>query len=236
MPEILEVDDLLFEVRRSTKRKTIGIAVDRSGQLVISAPTQVPEDKLRSAIQSKKQWIYTKLINKEKHLVHEPPQKEYVSGEGFYYLGKSYRLRIVEPDPARARTPKFRFYRGQFLLRSDQRYKGRQHFIDWYTKKCYTWLDERLPSYVNRLGVSPLPLNVEDLGYRWGSCSPSQINFHWRTIMLPVHIIEYVVIHELAHIIQSDHSQAFWDILERTLPDSRESKAWLAEHGVMYGL
>ena len=97
-------------------------------------------------------------------------------------------------------------------------------------------MDEHLPGYVNRLGVSSLPLNVEDLDYRWGSCSPSQINFHWRTIMLPVHIIEYVVIHELAHIIQPDHSQAFWNILERTLPDWRESKVWLAENGVMYGL
>lgn len=236
MPEFIDVDELSFEVRRSSRRKNISIVVDRGGQLVIAAPEACPQEKLLSAIQSKKQWIYTKLIDKEKQLAPIPPMKEYVSGEGFYYLGKSYRLHIIEPDPNRARTPVFRFYRGQFQLRSDERTRGRDHFVDWYTNRCSAWLETHLPAYSKRLSVELPRLSVMNLGYRWGSCSPKQVNFHWRCIMLPAHILEYVVIHELAHIPHPDHSKDFWMAIERVIPDWQDRKIWLAENGVKYSL
>ena len=236
MPEIIEVDDLSFEVRRSSKRKTITLLVDRGGQLVVSAPSHCPSEMLLSIIQSKKQWIYTKLIDKEKRLIKKPRMKEYVSGEGFYYLGKSYRLRIIEPDPSKMRTAPFTFFRDEFCLRSDERYNGRKYFVEWYSNKCYLWLETRLSNYGKRLGVSVPKLKVSDLGYRWGSCSINQINFHWRTIMLPPHIIEYVLVHELAHLIESTHSAEFWHILDRILPDWHDSRTWLADNGVKYNL
>lgn len=236
MPEIITVDDLSIEVRRSSRRKNISIVVDRGGQLVIAAPENCAQEKLLSVIKSKKQWIHMKLIDKEKQLSPTPPVKEYVSGEGFHYLGKSYRLRIIEPDPTQARTPVFRFCQGQFELRSDERYNGREHFIKWYTNRCYSWLENRLPEYGKRVQVEMNKLSVTDLGYRWGSCSSSQINFHWRLILLPVHIIEYVVVHELAHLHEPDHGDEFWKIVDRVIPDWQERKNWLALNGVRYGI
>jgi len=236
MPEILEVDDLSFEVRRSDRRKTIALIVDRGGQLVIAAPMNCDASLMRSVVQSKKQWIYTQLLDKEKNLTLIPPLKEYVSGEGFFYLGRSYRLQIVPPDPNQARTPILQFFRGQFVLRADERFNGRKHFMAWYTKQCRTWLQRQLPSFAQRLDVKLPPLTVADLGYRWGSCSASQVNFHWRVVMLPLPVLEYVVIHELAHIVFPNHSEQFWQTIERIIPEWRDRKRWLAENGVLYSL
>ncbi len=236
MPEFLEVDDLSFEVRRSDRRKTIALIVDRGGQLVIAAPVNCEIDLMRSVVQSRKQWIYTHLLSKEKTLAITPPLKEYVSGEGFFYLGRSYRLQIVQPDPNRARTPILQFSGGEFLLRADESFNGRRHFEAWYTKQCRTWLQSQLPSSAQRLDVKLPPINVSDLGYRWGSCSASQVNFHWRIIMLPIPVLEYVLVHELAHILVPNHGEQFWQIVERVIPEWRARKQWLAENGVLYSL
>jgi predicted metal-dependent hydrolase len=236
MSEFLAVDDLSFEVRRSQRRKTISILVDRGGQLVISAPEECSQAVLLSAIQNKKQWIYTQLMDKEKIQIHTPIFKEYVSGEGFFYLGKSYRLQVIEPIPNQACTPILQLFHGQFLLRKDERYNGREHFVSWYTSHCRLWLIEHLPRLAHRIGVEPPALQVMNLGYRWGSCSTSQVSFHWRVIMLPLPVIEYVVVHELVHILEPNHSAKFWQLIERILPEWQEKKLWLAENGNVYNI
>jgi len=80
--------------------------------------------------------------------------------------------------------------------------------------------------------VEPLYVQMRDLSYRWGSCSPcSSLNFHWRVILLPPHIVEYLVAHELAHLAEPHHDPRFWARLERAMPDFAERKGWLAENG-----
>lgn len=231
MPEMIEVDNLTFEVRRSEKRKTISIIVDRGGQLVISAPQGCLPDTLHEAIRSKKDWIYTKLLDKGQQIIQPPSPKEYLSGEGFFYLGKSYRLQLIKVDPVQARTPALRFFRGQFLLREDERYNGRRHFIKWYTTQSEIWFEPRIPALAQRIGVKIPIVKVMDLGYHWGSCSMSRVNFHWRAIMLPAHIIEYVMVHELTHYLVPNHGDQFWQAVERVIPDWQEQKLWLARNG-----
>jgi len=236
MPETLEVGDLTFEVRRSDKRKTISIVVDRGGQLVITAPYGYARESLLSAVESKKLWIYTRLMGKEGQIAQTPPLKEYLSGEGFFYLGKSYRLLLIDPDPGQARTPPLRFAQGRFHLRRDERYHAREHFIKWYTMQTRAWIEPRLPGLAQRIGVQAPPLAIMDLGYHWASCSPANLSFHWRTIMLPPHVIEYLIVHELAHLLEPNHAPAFWDRVERIVPDWQVCKEWLAENGGRYGV
>lgn len=236
MPEMLEVDELLLEVRRSERRKTLSLIVDRDGQLVVHVPSTLETDLIHAAVKSKKQWIYTHLIDKEKKLVSTPQPKEYVSGEGFFYLGRSYRLQIVQPNPKQARTPILRLARGQFFLREDERLNGRKHFIAWYTRQAKVWLTRHAPSFAQRFELTLPTLTISDLGYRWGSCSTSQLNFHWRVIMLPLPVLEYVLVHELAHLIVPSHSAQFWDTVERVIPEWRERKSWLAENGIIYSV
>ncbi|MBA3868763.1 MAG: M48 family metallopeptidase [Anaerolineae bacterium] len=236
MPEFIDVDDLSFEVRRSSKRKSISIIVDRGGQLAIATPVDCDQDTLRSIIEQKKQWIFTKLLDNETTIARSSVHKEYVSGEGFYYLGNSYRLQIIENDQTQGRISALRFSDGLFQLREDKRFNGREHFIKWYTSQSRSWIEPRMPAFAQRIGVDMPEIEIMDLGYRWGSCSKERVNFHWRTIMLPIPVIEYVMVHELAHLQVPNHGDQFWEVVARIIPDWQQTKQWLKENGMTFAI
>ncbi|MBR9877953.1 MULTISPECIES: SprT family zinc-dependent metalloprotease [unclassified Halomonas] len=225
----LAVDDLTFEVRESSRRKTLEITVDRDGELVIAAPSGTDERLLRDFVIEKRLWIYRKLAQKAEQR-RRLPQKEYVNGEGFLYLGRSYRLKRVATD---AQSAPLKLVNGRFQLRQDALPDAREHFIRWYTTRATAWLLAKVKEHARRMGVEPAGVTVQDLGYRWGSCGKgNRVYFHWKTILLPRHIAEYVVVHELVHLREPHHTQAFWRRLERAMPDYEQRKGWLARHGI----
>jgi predicted metal-dependent hydrolase len=229
----LTYDDLTFEHRESDRRTTLEIVVDRDGSLVLATPPDVPREELEAFVEGHLEWIYTKLEDKEGHAAPRA-RKEYVPGEGFFYLGRSYRLQLV--DGVNERTP-LRLYRGWFELRDDVAPEGRQHFIDWYTAHLRPVLDRTLARLVDRLDAAPAGLHVRDLGYRWGSTDHrGHLYFHWRVAMLPFRMIEYVVAHELTHLVESRHTEAFWQRLERLVPDYEARRRWLEREGAQYDL
>ena len=155
-------------------------------------------------------------------------QKQFVQGEGFLYLGRSYRLNLVEEQ-----EQPLKFYHGRFHLSKSNIDDARKLFIDWYVAKGLKWLEAKANEFRNRLSVEFSSIKVRDLGYRWGSCGKGQVlYFHWKTILLPARIAEYVVVHELSHLIEPSHSSEFWLCVERAMPDYKERKKWLAEHGM----
>lgn len=226
MIERLKVDDLALEVRWSPRRKTLGLTVDRGGELIVSAPPGVDLAVLEAFVREKRFWIYTKLAEKE--ALRQPvSRKEFVTGQGFPYLGRSYRLLLV-PEQA---VP-LKLEHGRFKLLRTEAGTGRSHFIRWYTSHARPWLSERVSRLAPRVGVEPQGMTVRDLGFRWGSCGKARtLNFHWATILLPLSIIEYVVAHELVHLVEANHTPEFWRRLERAMPDYEARKKWLAERG-----
>jgi predicted metal-dependent hydrolase len=223
----LTVGDLSFELKPSRRRKTIEITVDRGGELFLAAPPDVDEACLRAFVLEKRFWIYTKLAQKAR-LQKQVPQKQFVDGEGFLYLGRSYRLKLVDSQPA-----PLRLLNGRFMLRRAVLADGRKHLIYWYTHRAKLWLAAKVQDYAARMEVQPGGVTVQDLGYRWGSCGKGDcLFFHWKTILLPPQIAEYVVVHELAHLHQPHHTPAFWQRVERAMPDFERRKIWLAEHGM----
>ena len=94
------------------------------------------------------------------------------------------------------------------------------------------WLTTRVERFRARIGVEPAGVSVQDLGYRWGSCGKgAKVYFHWRTILLPPRVVEYLVVHELVHLIEPHHTPAFWTRVERVMPDYASRKQWLTESG-----
>ncbi len=232
MTETLTIDDLEFELRRSPKRRTVGITVDRAGELILHAPVDLPVEAIERIATDKQLWIHSKLATKER-LSAEVSEKEYVSGEGFYYLGRSHRLKLVDDAGP---TP-LRLYRGRFELRRDRAEQGRDLYIRWYRSHAGPWIQRRLELWTPRVGAEPSEIVIRSLGNRWGSCTlDGKLLFHWRTILLPPSIIDYLLVHELVHLQEPLHSPEFWQRLERTMPDYHQRKHWLAQHGAEYSI
>ena len=223
----MALDGLIFDIHRSGRRNTLQITVDRSGDLSVSAPVYASEEDIMGFIKEKLLWIHTKIEEKAR-LQRKAPVKQFVDGEGFLYLGKSYRLRIVDDQ-----FGELALSAGRFRLRRNKLPKAREAFIDWYARNARRWFEARVAEYSKRMGVHVDEVKIQDLGYRWGSFSPDgRVQFHWKAILLPPRIAEYVVVHELAHAFHANHTPEFWLNVEQTLPDWQQRKLWLAENGI----
>ena len=216
MMETLEVESLVFEVRRSPRRTTLELTVDRAGELVIHAPeTSDPKDLARWT-RAKLLWVHGKLSNKAE-VAPRVRQPEFVSGESFSYLGRSYRLKVVH-----GAEEALRFDGRNFLLSGSARAKAADHFRRWYVHTGREWLSERVGLLSRKLGVKAERVEVRDLGYRWGSCGKNGVvYFNWKLLQLPVRVTDYVIAHELAHLLEPHHGPELWRILDRSLPDWR---------------
>lgn len=225
---ILVVDDLRFEVRHSAARRSLEITVDRTGDLILSAPSAATDAILRDFVQRKRMWIYQQLARQETY-TRESPNKKFVDGEGFLYLGRSYRLRLVDES-----IVPVKLVGGRFVMPKALASVGREHMIRWYRGNAMRWLSAKVSDYAARMEVAPAGVMVQDLGYRWGSCSKGELlYFHWKTILLPARIAEYVVVHEIAHLHEAHHTPEFWRRVERALPDYELRKNWLTRNGVL---
>ncbi len=233
MTETLCLEGLEFALTRSPRRRTVGITVERDGDLCVTAPEGTPLPQVEAVVRGKLFWVFSKLAEKAL-LFQPPPRKEYVSGEGFHYLGRSYRLLLVDDAWANG-AARLRLTGGRFILPRSEQARAAELFVRWYREHALVWLRERVDQLVPRIGDRPRDIRVLDLGNRWGSCSEGGVvNFHWRVIRLPPTLIEYVVAHELVHLLERRHDAAFWDRLERVLPNYRHWKRLLAEHGGRY--
>ncbi|MBD2205277.1 M48 family metallopeptidase [Calothrix sp. FACHB-1219] len=225
--------DLSFEIRHSSKRRTVGITVERDGKLILASPPEVPIETLEKIVSDKRFWIYSKLLKQESL---NPPVnvKQFVSGEAFYYLGLSYRLKIVEEAQTQALL---RLFQSRFELQQQAQAQGREHFIQWYRQHLQVILEQQITALIKRVTTSPRSIQVRELGNHWAACGhKGDLYFHWRVAMLPRTMIEYLAVHELVHLIEPNHSAEFWHRLERIMPDYLERKQWLAENGAIYNL
>ena len=227
LPSQLAVAGLDFEVHLSDARRSIGITVDRDGSLIVNAPGDCTEAELAAFAHDKRMWVYKKLAEKDLLLSHRPV-KEFVSGEGFAYLGRSHRLQLANRHSAPVKLE-----RGRLVMRRDIATSGRgQAMIDWYRTRAQRWLERRVGPWAQRMGVVPSLVDVRDLGYRWGSLGKNdRVNFHWATIQLPPALVDYVIVHELAHAHEPNHTPDFWLRVERALPTFQAQKLELARVG-----
>jgi predicted metal-dependent hydrolase len=214
--ETLELSNLVFEVRRSPRRATLGLTVDRGGELVIHAPESSDRDELARWTRSKLLWIHRKLLSKADALP-KARGPEFVSGESFSYLGKTFRLKIV-----RGTKEAIQFDGKNFLLSESARANAAGHFRQWYVHTGTDWLRHRVSLMGRKLGVEARRVYIRDLGYRWGSCGKNEVvYFNWKLLQLPLRVVDYVIAHELAHLLAPHHGPELWRILDRSLPDWR---------------
>lgn len=217
--------DIQYQLKKSP-RKTTSIYIERNGSVSVLAPEPYDLNKIESILEKKRSWIYRNLAEWE-DLNRTRVQREFVNGEGFLYLGRNYRLKLVktQQDPLSLKN-------GYFNLRKDAVDSGFTVFRDFYREKGKARLPERVAGFAKQMGLTVKQIRVMELNNRWGSCTANgDLNFHWKVMMLPLTILDYVIVHELAHVKYSNHTTAFWNLVDKVLPDYEERKAWLKFRG-----
>jgi predicted metal-dependent hydrolase len=226
LPARLTVGRLTFDVVPRPGRRTLEITVERDASLTIKAPPTTSVARVEAFVDAKQDWIYRKLAEKDA-LLGAPTIKQFVNGEGFTYLGRNYRLLLVDTQDVPVKLE-----RGRLRLRRDALDDAAATVRTWYATAGQTWLGRRIGPWAARIGASGVSVRVADLGYRWGSTRGlDHINIHWATLQLRPGLIDYVIVHELAHLHEENHTPQFWRHVEQAMPDYRPRKQELAAVG-----
>ena len=208
-----------------TRRKTIALIIQPDGQLIVRAPLRASAAAIRTLVAQKASWIITKQrLAKSTYSPVEP--KRYVRGEGFWYLGSIYPLEIVN-----AARPSLTLD-GTFRLAKTALPKARLVFEHWYKQQALDILTQSVQRQASQNGFHYASIRITSARTRWGSCSPrGTLSFTWRLIMAPLPVINYVVVHELVHLLVKNHSKEFWAKVRSLLPDYKQRRLWLKENG-----
>lgn len=213
-----------------TKRRTIALIVERDGRLIVRAPLRAKEDAINQFIKQKEKWILKKQADVK---AYYPPfvQKEYVNGEGFWFLGQIHKLQIVDE-----KEPNL-YLNGNFRLAKVTLHKADSVFEKWYRKQAYQVMVGRVQWYAAKHGYQYKQIKITSARTRWGSCnSRGTLSFTWRLVMAPIPVIDYVVIHELVHLQVKNHSKKFWSRVGVIMPDYEQKIDWLNKNGHLLNL
>ena len=220
------IRDIDYQLLPGTTRATTDIVIERNGMIVVRAPEHYSPEQVDAVVESKRMWIYRNLAE-WRDLNATAVTREFVSGESFLYLGGSYQLRLVSEQKSDLMLKDGRFCLSRELIETSGIDGAKQAFEHFYTEKGLLRFQERVRYFAPKVGVKPAAVKVKDMGYRWASCGSSgNLNFHWKCMMSPPKIIDYIVVHELCHFHHRNHSDAYWNEVDKILPDWRERKEW----------
>lgn len=219
--------DLNYKIIRSARRKKLTITVERDRSIVVHAPLETTDDAIRKVVDGKRQWLFEKINHAQKYQDRpHAPGKELVNGESALYLGREYPIELRKTE-----TSGVEFSRQFFIPLSDQ-LKRKAVLKDWYWARAQEAIVPRVTRFALELGVAVAAVNIVDDRFQWGSCTTKDhVNFNWRLIKAPVFVIDYVVVHELAHLLEANHTPSFWNIVRAKVPLTEKAKAWLKENG-----
>src|SRR6056297_3056662 len=204
-----------YTIKRSAKRRKLTITVERDRSVIVHAPTSVSDERIAEVVESKRQWIYEKVKHDQKYNERpHPPGKELVSGESALYLGRNFR------------------FDHKFFIPRGAEAKRKEVLREWYKAKAAEKIKPRARRHARELGVEFAECRIVDNRYRWGSCTvKDNVNLNWRLIKAPMFVIDYVIVHELAHLLEANHTPRFWNIVRSQISTMDKAKQWLKEHG-----
>lgn len=226
MNEIIKKDGFEANIVRTARRKTARIQV-HAGVVSVIVPDTYPSNKIDILVNKRTRWIKEKLLVQHQWLPLK--QKEYVSGECFCYLGRHYRLKI-ETNAEES----VKLVNGRLSVQTNNNKADdiRDALISWYKSHAQHKLQAKVKRYSKLMNVSPTSMKIRDYTARWGSCSTKgHIQFNWKIIIAPNSAVDYVVVHELSHLVEHNHSPNFWKLVKAVMPEYEKQREWLRENG-----
>ncbi len=227
-PEYIQGKGFIAEVVRTGRIKSADLRVEE-GAVSVIVPKDLPLERIEKLLHDKQRWIKEKLILQREAMPSSG--KQFISGESLPYLGRNYRLKVE-----RAPFAPVKLIQGRLVASlphgSDEPHMVRNALIRWYRKHAEVKLREKAERYAKVVGVEPRSIGIQTFKSRWGSCSAKgDLLFNWKVIMAPNSVCDYVVVHELCHLIHHDHSANFWKEVARVMPDYADRKEWLKVNG-----
>ena len=220
--------DFPFETIRTDRVKSASIDVE-DNLVKVTVPKNLSDERIEELIKGRILWIKQKLALQATAIVSKP--KEYVDGEAFAYLGRNYRLKC-----ANGTEESVKLRSGYLNVTTKNGKRNSEHIKaaieQWYRTKALSRLIDKTKRYSAILKVEPTSINLKDYKAMWGSCSPKGVvSYNWRIILAPHKIVDYIVVHELCHLIEPNHSSKYWKQVRSVIPDYENSKEWLKNNG-----
>lgn len=229
--QVRQVQDIEYQLLPGAERQTTDIVIERDGVVRVRPPLKMTPEQVDETVFSKRMWIYRNLA--EWHDLNATRvAREWVNGESFLYLGSSYRLSLVDAQDEVLKLKDGRFQLLRSAMESGGRDAAHLAFEQFYKDRGLPRIQQRVAFFAPKVGVFAGTVQVKDLGYRWANCAPDgSLSFHWKCLMAPLTVIDYIVVHELCHVRHRDHSDAFWNEVDKVLPNYGERKEWLRQRG-----
>jgi hypothetical protein len=217
----MQIDKLI-----RSKRKTVALILEADGRLVVRAPQRLALWRIQAVVDQKQAWIVMKRAELQRSAPDAKTDRAFAAGEEFWFRGVRYPLEILPRAAAPLRLT------DRFELSAAALPRAKETFDAWYQTQARRIFPGRLQFFAEKMGVSYERLRLSSARTRWGSCSSrGTISLHWRLALAPPEILDYVVVHELAHRREPNHSPRFWAFVESVLPDFKIRRAWLKTHG-----
>lgn len=219
-----------FECIRS-KRKTIGIQITSEGKVVVRAPKNVSDKFIRECLKTREEWISKKQKMIQARMDNNPPIK-YVEGEFFMFLGEKFPLKFSTDDTHK----KCKVYldEGNLIYENGPRtVEAIQNQLDqWYRNAAQEMVEDRIRYYSKYYDVEPTYVKVKNQKKRWGSCSSKRhLLFNWNLIKAPIEVLDYIVVHEMSHMVHMNHSKKYWGLVGTIMPNYKTHAEWLKKNG-----
>lgn len=230
---ILNGETFQYTVHRQKNRKTIGIKLIDAQQLTVTIPLRCTLDIVTEVLEKKSRWITTQ-SQRLKQLTTQTVNQHLVDGAQLLYQGRPLTLRFIHRSAAQ---PIVRIDGNQLvvtLMPGVSPQTAPPLLRQWYIQEAGRCLQEKTHTWAKTIGVQPQQLTIKDQKSRWGSCSSiGNINYNWRIIMAPPAVIDYLIIHELCHLREPNHSPRFWNLVTRFSPAAYQHRQWLKENGTL---
>lgn len=226
-----------YKVIRTRRFSGLSISIHQEKGVVVKAPFWIPDIAIRKFVEDKSEWVSGHL---QRILQSAVPAKQYEEGEKHLYFGREYTLTFSHVDVPQRTSAQINGESLEVVVfsghqESKKKEETRDAILRLYLETGIAALTEKVNFYCNQIGVSYSQIEIKKVSSIWGSCSPSnKLSFNRKLIMAPHDVVDYVVIHEVCHLVHRDHSSRFWGLVARYDPDYKKHRRWLhRNHAVL---
>lgn len=219
-------ETIRFEIKYKN-RTSIGMTIDSYGNIEVQAPRGTPDDRVHQLLEKNWDLIQKKLKELKDKLIG-PQKKVYEDGGSFLYLGSTYPIQIYQDINITQEHVVFKDEKLHIYVKQSDTEKIKQALKRFYYQQCKALVEKSISSYQSNFKTKPRSIRISDSKTTWGTCdSNMQLTFNWRLAMAPREVIDYVVVHEMCHMVHLNHDRSFWRLVGKIMPDYKEKENWL---------